>query len=253
MNKLLIILCLFSFTLYGQDKLFLTDGTSKKGVIVSKAKDVIYFKTSDTSVTEKISKSQILLIEDYKGDRFLFSSEKTETDTLKSLSKNKIQARNILSAQPIGLLFGRATLVYERLSEDSKIGLVIPLSITFDPFGSMYNSRLDTNQNAIKRISGVKFITGFDLNFYLGNRKNKKFFVGPRVRYGTDLFLRNIEGYTIQTQMGWKFSKPEKKLVQHLSLGFGFVRVLSIAGSSLIDPKQSYGWFSLNYRVGIKW
>lgn len=253
MHKFLVIFFLFSFSLYGQDKLFLTDGTSKKGIIVSRAKDVIYFKTSDTSVTEKINKSRILMIEDYKGDRFLFSSQKTETDSVNSSVKNKILPRNIISAQPIGLLFGRATIVYERLSEDAKIGLAIPLSITFDPFGTMYNSRLDTNQNAIKRISGVKFITGFDLNFYLGNRKNKKFFVGPRVRYGTDLFMRNVEGYTIQTQMGWKFSKPENKLVQHLSLGFGFVRVLSIAGSTLIDPKQSYSWFSLNYRVGIKW
>lgn len=253
MHKFLVIFLLLSFTLYGQDKLFLTDGTSKKGIVISKAKDVIYFKTSDTSVTEKISKSRILMIEDYKGDRFLFSSQTTEPDSVKSSVKNKTQPRNIISAQPIGLLFGRATVVYERLSEDAKIGLVIPLSITFDPFGTMYNSRLDTNQNAIKRISGVKFITGFDLNFYLGNRKNKNFFVGPRVRYGTDLFLRNVEGYTIQTQMGWKFSKPEKKIVQHLSLGFGFVRVLSIAGSTLIDPKQSYSWFSLNYRVGVKW
>ncbi len=253
MRNLFIILHLICFSLSAQDKLFLSNGSTKKGFIVSKAKDFIYFRTSDTAAIEKIDKTKILLIEDYKGNRYLFSSQPSEKGKDNPVTKKEETARNIISVQPIALLLGRATLVYERLSEDGKIGLVIPFSVTFDPFGTLYDSGIDTNNNSIKRISGVNFIAGADLNFYLGEKRNRKFFIGPRFRYGTDLFLRDVEGYSLQTQLGWKLNKPERKVVQHLSLGFGFVRVLSSPAGKLIDPKQSYPWFSLNYRIGLKW
>jgi hypothetical protein len=252
--RLLVFIFILSFLGVGaQDKLFFTNGTSQKGFIISRAQDFIFFKTSDTSAIQKISKSDLLLIEDYKGNRYFFAAKSKNETLLNSSAQNTITSRNILSIQPVAILFGRGTLVYERLSKDSKIGLVIPFSITFDPFGSLYNSRIDTNQNSVKRISGVNFIAGLDLNFYVGRHENFKFFIGPRVRYGTDLFLRDVEGYTIQTQVGWKIGKPDKRFVQHLSVGFGFVRVLSSPAGRLIDPKQSYGWYSLNYRLGLKW
>jgi hypothetical protein len=33
----------------------------------------------------------------------------------------------------------------------------------------------------------------------------------------------------------------------------GFIRVISSPAGKLIDPKQSYAWYSLNYRLGVKW
>jgi hypothetical protein len=150
-------------------------------------------------------------------------------------------------------MFGRATIVYERFTKDNKVGFVFPLSLTFDPIGTLYNSRIDTSMNSVKRIKGVNFIGGMDVNFYIGKNEHTKFFVGPRIRYGTDMFLRGIEAYSIQTQFGWKIGNPAKASIQHLSFGFGLVRILSSPAGALISPKQSYGWYSLNYRVGIKW
>jgi hypothetical protein len=253
MQKLAFILFLFSFAANAQDKLFFKNGTSQKGYILTMGKDFIYFKTSDTSATQKINKSSLVLIEDYKGTRYLFSGEPGHTDSVNIQAAPSTLRRNIFSLQPLGIFFGRGTLVYERLSSDNKIGVVFPVSLTFDPFGSLYNTNLDTTQNGIRKINGVNFITGLDINFYLGKSAHTKFFVGPRVRYGTDLFLRNIEGYTLQTQFGWKVSSEKSRFVQHLSFGFGFVRVLSSPAGKLINPKQSYGWYSLNYRVGLSW
>lgn len=253
MRPFLFIFCFFSFAAAGQDRLFFRDGTSKKGFILSMGKDFLYFKTSDTSSPQKINKASLVLAEDYKGTRYLFSGQSVPSDSPDSPIKNQDPARNIFGLQPFGIFFGRATFVYERLTRDHLVGVVLPVSLTFDPFGSLYNSRLDTSLNSVKRISGVNFITGLDVNFYLGKKESRRFFIGPRIRYGTDLFLRDIEGYTLQTQVGWKIGSVKRRFVQHLSFGFGFVRILSSPAGPLISPKQSYGWYSLNYRVGVKW
>ncbi len=253
MQKIYIFIFLaFSFILNAQDKLFFKNGTVKKGYIVSISKDLVFFKNTDTSLqTSQIPKSELLLVENYKGDIFIYSAGKKNNflDTLKLPD----QKRNVFGVQPFGIFYGRATFVYERYSKDNKIGFVFPLSVTFDPNGTLYHSRLDTSQNSVKRLSGINFIGGLDVNFYVGRKMSPKFFIGPRIRYGTDMFLRGIEAYSAQTQFGWRFGAPNKMFVQHLSFGFGFVRILSSPAGTLISPKQSFGWFSANYRLGIKW
>ncbi|MDO9000825.1 MAG: hypothetical protein Q7W45_13740 [Bacteroidota bacterium] len=251
MQKIYILFLLFSLSLNAQDKLFYKNGNVKKGYVVSVTKEVVFFKNSDTSIqTQQIPKTDLLLLENYKGDVFIFANDK-KTESEKP--ETKLYKRNALGVQPFAVLFGRVTLVYERFTKDNKIGFVFPLSLTFDPMGSLYNSRIDTNRNSVKRLKGVNFIGGLDVNFYVGRRESSKFFVGPRIRYGTDMFLRGIEAYSLQTQLGWKYSNPKKSMIQHLSFGFGFVRILSSPAGPLISPKQSYGWYSINYRVGIKW
>ena len=252
MKRIVIIFFLFSVTLKAQDKVFFKNGMMKKGVVVSIGQNAVFFKNSDTSLkTIQIPKTELLLIENYKGDISIFSDTKknTQEDNLKA----PILKQNIIGTQPFSVLFGRVTLVYERLSKDNKVGFVFPLALTFDPMGSLYNSKIDTNRNSVKRLSGVNFIVGLDVNFYFGKKENSKFFIGPRIRYGTDMFLRGIEAYSLQTQFGWKIGRAENAFVQHLSVGYGFVRILSSPAGSLISSKQSYSWFSVNYRVGIKW
>jgi len=251
-KTLLFILLLFSFFSKAQDKLFFKNGTLKKVFIVSISPDVVYYKLTDTSLkTFTAPKEDLLLVENYKGDVFIYSKakRKVKNDT----SGTMVVRRNAIGLQPFGLLFGRLTLVYERFTKDNKIGFVFPLSLTFDPSGTIYKPDIDTTGNTPKRLSGVNFIGGLDVNFYLGKNENSKFFAGPRIRYGTDMFLEGIEAYSVQTQFGWKYGKPDKAFVQHLSFGFGMVRILSSPGGARISPKQSYAWFSMNYRLGIKW
>ena len=250
MRYLFFIFFLLSAFLKAQDKLFFSNGTVKKGIIVSNAKDFIYFRTSDTSQVEKISKNKLILMEDYKGNRYLFSPEDTRPDSL-HFSKRKLAIpRNSLSIQPLAIFFGRLNFSYERMSKDNKIGFVIPLILTFDPsFGNIFNV-IDSSRAHVK---GINYITGLDVNFYSDRGTSAKFFVGPRIRYGTDVAFYNTEGYSIQTQFGLKLGNPERKFVQHLSIGFGFVRVLSSAAIRVSDTKQSHVWYSINYRLGVKW
>ncbi len=255
---LLFLIFLLPVFLVAQDKLFFRDGTSRKGYLVSMSKDLVYFRASDTSVTEKINKSKLALIEDYKGKRYLFAEGETISDDghdplAPGIPTEPSKHRNILTAQPLGLVFGRATLNYERLSKDEKIGISLPFSLTFDPTNLLYNSKLDTTANNVNRIKGVNYITGLDIHFYIGTKKHSKFFVGPRFRYGTDLFLRNTSGYSLQTEFGWLSAYREKGYTQSLSFGFGFVRLITAPNGLLVDPKQSYSWLSVNYKVGVKW
>ncbi|MBA3683454.1 MAG: hypothetical protein H0W73_20155 [Bacteroidetes bacterium] len=253
MQKLyILVFLLFSFCLRAQDKLFLKNGTLKKAFIVSIAVDVVYYKNSDTSLqTFQIPKSELILIENYKGDVFIYSRKKSKQ--IKDTTQAHVFKQNAICIQPLGIFVGRVTLIYERFTKDNRIGFVFPLSLTFDPSGKLYNSGIDTTNNGPARLSGVNFIGGLDVNFYMGRFNTPKFFVGPRIRYGTDMFMAGIEAYSIQTQFGWKYGKPHKPFIQHLSFGFGMVRILSSPAGARISPKQSYPWFSMNYSLGIKW
>jgi hypothetical protein len=231
-----------------QDKLYYRNGTTRSGILISVGNEQVFFKMNDTSAAEQIKKSELIMVQDVTGKRYIFSDRK-QTKNSNVVSEK----RNSLGMQPFGLLWGRATIVYERLNQKCNIGLVIPFSLTFDPFGSIYKNNIDSTANSIKRIPGIKFIAGIDLNFYIGENKFATFFIGPRFRYGTDLFLRNIEAYSYQTQVGWRFGSPSAVFVQHISAGAGFVNILSSPAGNLINPNQSYLWISINYRAGIKW
>jgi len=251
MRLLFLILFSTAFILKGQDKIFLKNGSSKKGIVISVGNDFIFFKTSDTAlITERISKSEIVLIEKYNGKIFIFSKEESPVDSLKL---NKKIYRNSFGIQPFNFLLGRITGAYEYLSKNGKIGFVIPLSLTFDPVGVIYKTTVDSTRSSAIHTKGFNFIGGADVNFYIGRNNFEGFFLGPRIRYGTDMFLQGTEAYSLQTQFGWKLGEPDERIAQHISVGIGFVRILASPLGNRINPKQSYGWFSINYRIGFNW
>jgi hypothetical protein len=248
MKKLFVILFLLYFPARGQDKLFLKNGSTLHGEIISVGREFVYFKKSDTAYAARISRSAILLADDDMGRRYVFAGDVSRS----TLDGNTGLKRNYLGAQPLALLFGRATVVYERINKKGDVGIVIPFSLTYDPFGRIYNSRLDTTTGR-GRIAGVNFIAGADVNFYFGKKDDVKFFAGPRFRYGTDLFLRGIEGYSLQTQLGWRIRGDDFPVIQHISIGFGFARIVSTPAGNIVDPRQSFGWMSINYRLSFSW
>lgn len=243
-----LFLCVIS---RAQDKLIFTDGRMETGILVTITKDKVHFKKTDTSAIQIIKKSDLILLENKRGIRYLFTAATNSIQPEKP--KPTKVTRHSIGIQPFGLFTGRATAAYEHYTPNGKVGFVIPLSITFDPIGVFYNSQIDTSANAPKRISGINFISGLDVNFYLGKGETSKFFIGPRFRYGTDVFLRNIEAYSLQTQLGWRIGSNKSLVIQHFSLGFGFARILESPGSTIINNKNYYGWYSINYRIGVRW
>lgn len=249
--RLLFIIFLFcGVTCYSQDdKVILKTGQKKQGKVVSMGNDFIYFRDSSSNMI-KISKADILLVEKYDGKVFLFGKKILE-DT--SSKKTKVYHHSF-GLQPFNILLGRITGSYEYLNKSGNVGVMIPLSVTFDPVGVIYNQAQDSSsQSTDQHLDGVNFIGGADINFYIGKNDFEGLYVGPRIRYGVDMFLRNIEAYSVQTQIGWRLNDPEDRITQHLSVGFGFARILSSAAGNRISPKQSYAWGSINYRIGFNW
>ncbi|MCW3078424.1 MAG: hypothetical protein JWO32_3033 [Bacteroidetes bacterium] len=251
MRLLIIILFFFVLNCAGQDKIFLKDGLVKNGVILSMNSDYVFFKLTDTSsYTYKIPRNVILMMEKYDGKVFVYGDNSIKKDSLNNLPPAK---RNSIGIQPFSFLTGRLTGVYERLNKKGTVGFCPVISLTFDPVGIIYKANTDTSRGKVTHNRGVNFIGGADVNFYVGRSDRVTFFVGPRVRYGVDLFLRSIEAYTVQTQFGWRIGSIENRFIQHVSFGLGFVRILSSQAGKRINPKQSYGWMSINYRIGINW
>src|SRR6185436_5635854 len=111
--RLAIIIFLFcACGLRAQDKLYFVNGTMSEGTVMSMGSEIVYFRVSDTSAVQKILKTQLLMIEDYKGTRHIFGANATPV-------RNKHTGvsegpRNMLGIQPIEIFFGRFTAVYER-------------------------------------------------------------------------------------------------------------------------------------------
>jgi hypothetical protein len=151
-------------------------------------------------------------------------------------------------------MWGRLSFSYERLVMEKRIGVVIPFTLTFDPRvlipGGSNDTLVNTASNRIRRNTG--YITGFDLNYYYETRSYSKFFFGPRFRYGTDVNLANITGYTIQFQNGFLLCDSKGKMATTFALGFGFARIISTPFSSGFNAKQSYPWMSFTLRLGFR-
>jgi hypothetical protein len=232
-----------------QDKLIFRDGSVRMMYVVSIAADKVYAKTKEGEPAYAIARSDLILIEQASGRRYLFA----ENGAAGSGKENAPvqEKKNMLGLQPFELFLGRATLVYERLSKNGTVGIVIPLSITYNPVPNATVQVFDSLTTA--HLQKVGFITGFDINFYPGKNRKARFYIGLRFRYGTDVFLQNIHGYTLQTQLGWRFSRPGAHISQNLAFGFGFARIQSTNFGSFPEPKQAFGWYSVTYRFSFRW
>lgn len=252
MRFTLSILLFLSLSLRAQDKIFFKSGKTAQGKFISFNSQIAYFIYQDSVEASEIDKNTILLIERENGERYLIGNEKNKLRPNPLDSTLNSVAKNALGMQPFGVFSGRLTFVYERFLLQGKMGLSIPFSLTFDPFGVIYNSAADTSMDAPEHIPGISYITGIDLNYYFFEEDGTRFFMGPRLRYGTDKMLRGIEGYSIQYQLGLQV-QSETRFSQHLSVGYGFAKILNVPSGSAFNPEQLYGWLSINYRLSFLW
>ena len=244
-----------------QDKLIFKDGKSHTCKIISINKNTVTYKDSIQPNLITKSKTEIILAEYANGAVYIFGEETVaEENPAENKKQKEIKPpvdndgkNNILGTQLFGTFLGRAGLVYERLFLNQQVGVAIPAFITYNPYSH------SSNTNAVK-IAGVGFITGADLNYYFKTKlKYTLFFLGPRVRYGSDLILNNSAGsnitaLTVQAQNGFVFKSMENPAVSHMiAFGFGFVRIMTASGNSNVNAKQSYPWMSMTYRINFKW
>ena len=256
--------------LYGQDKLVLKSGKKINCKILSVNLSTIDYK--DTTISQNaftIQKTEVLLAELKNGEVFIFGKETTPTGTSsKQLSKadrnserkaavrekEKNFKNNIIGFQPIDIIWGRLTFTGERLFMEKRMGITIPFSLTYDPriltMGGNADTIVNNTRDEVRRNTGI--ITGLDLNYYYDTRGYSKFFFGPRFRYGTDVSLYNVTGYSIQFQNGFLLCSANGKFASTFALGFGFARIIASPLGNAFNTKQGYPWASFTFRLGFR-
>lgn len=258
MRTALILFLFVVVKLNAQDRLFYINGKVREGIIVSISKDLVFYKASDTSLVEKVAKTLLLMTENYKGVRHIFNTEEVATEISYKKPESKPNRpgqalANSFQVFPFGILQGRFGMAYEKLNDKGNVGFTFPLYFTFDVEGLLLSNLNDSNSVPHVRSREINFIGGMDVNFYVNNKGRSWFFIGPKFRYGTNISFVHAEYYTLQTQLGWKFTNPDKRLIQHLSFGYGFAHIVSSKSGAQVNLRNYFGLMSLSYRVGFKW
>lgn len=282
---------LFSWSakIYAQDKLILKNSNHILCKIIAISENTISYRdTLSDAKLVTIPKSEVLLAEYKSGGIYIFGEEKQEkkeelsllppNETREQRKERKLQewkkqeanlSDNILGFYIPELVLGRLTISYERLFAGKSMGIVIPLSLTYNPFGALENastssstsstsstntnsSSSNSNSNTTNTPRGVGFIGGIDVNYYHDLKPELKYYFGPRIRYGTDMMLGGLEGLTFQLQNG-VFRSRGDKFTSTFGIGVGFFK-LSQKYSQYpgYDPKQVYPWGSITWRLGFR-
>jgi hypothetical protein len=266
-----VLFCIKANTAFSQDKLFLRNGTSLHCKIVSVNEHTISYRdTLEASPITTIAKTQIILAE-IKGEVYVFGSDKkvneqsgSTNETWQQRQDRKMQdwkisedtlSNNILGFYLPVILFGRLGVSYERLFVGKSIGIKIPFILSYNPLAYLpttnsSNSGTTNTTNLLNK--GIGFITGIDVNFYHDIKPQMKYYFGPRIRYGTDMFLGGIEGLTAQIQNGI-FRSSGKRFTNTFGVGFGFFK-LSKKYSNLsgYTENQVYPSYSITWRLGFR-
>lgn len=299
----LLMLLFVSLSGLSQDKVFLRDGKVISCKIIAISENTISYQ--DTVVNAPIitlPKKDVLLTEYKTGEIYMFSNEektlkveksnatlKIENEVLETREQRKerkmkewkeqeaLLSNNILGFYIPELILGRFTVSFERLFANKSIGIKIPLSLTYNPFGALSsmsssnsnsstststtnttsgttnttssNSNNNTNEQPVR---GTGFIAGIDVNYYHDIKPSLKYYFGPRLRYGTDMILGGIEGLTFQLQNGI-FKSSGKRFTSTLGVGFGFFKLSErYANTGNYDVKQIYPWASFTWRLGFR-
>lgn len=271
MNLRYLILVLFTcagLQVLAQDKIYFKDGHTVNGKIVSIGEKTLTYRnavadSSNADVLHTVPKSEIVLAEYNNGSVFIFGSQDANANTTQvdyNETREQRKARkmkewkdyeatlsdNILGFYPAELAVGRLTASYERLLVDKAIGIRIPASLTYNLFTPTSTDSATATYNYRK---GVSYITGLDIDFYTDLKPGLKYSVGPRFRYGTDMTLGGITGYTGQIENGIFRSKGDR-FVSSLSVGFGFFKPTE--NNFGYYAKQVYPWASINWRLGFR-
>lgn len=270
-NKLYIFLFLSLVVLgnsFAQDKLILKSGKKITCRIISVNPTTIDYKdTTASSTIFTLDKTEILMAELKNGELYVFGNEAQNTSGTSTSKMTRAEERkaairekeksfknNIIGFQPLDIRLGRLTFTGEHLFMDKKMGLTIPFSLTYDPRilapGSKTDTIVSNQRKKVRHNTGI--ITGFDLNYYYETKGYSKFFFGPRFRYGTDVSLYNVTGYSVQFQNGILLCSANGKWASTFSIGFGFARVLASPLGGAFNSRQSYPWGSFTFRLGLR-
>lgn len=162
---LYIMVILFSFNVYSQDKIYLKNGEKIEAKIIKVTEEKIEYKKFNNlngPVFEiSVDKTQLVIYEN--GESQILSDEKQRNE---NDSFNKFNKRNRINLDLIAIgINGPTSISYEILNKTGSLGFEIPINVHFNSDG----------------ISGIT--SGLNMKFYV-SKKGKGFYFGPSIGLG---------------------------------------------------------------------
>ena len=162
-----IIFILVTGVAFSQDKIFYTNGVSKNVSVKEINPENIIIETDST--TETILKEDVMLIEYKNGSIDVFNSPKdSKIINLNSLQKNNMHLQskiafnyNFISFNSLALGNADASVFYEHISKNKKIGLGVMGAYNFNSYSNNPNLFITILNNAKKN-----YDFGIYCNFY---------------------------------------------------------------------------------------
>ena len=272
-HSYIILLLILGIRSNAQDKLFLKNNSIVicKTLILSK-NSITYKDTSANGTANTILKKDALMAELKTGEIYIFgssnsflmggetsinpnNSEDLESRIIEWEEKEKTFPNGILGFYPVQIFGGRFTVSYEKLLSNKTLGILFPVSLTYDMLANSTprsSSSSTTSSTSAQEKKGVGVISGIDINFYHTIKPQLQYFFGPKVRYGTAMTLGGIEYLSFQLQNG--LMKSKGKLFTHtFSVGFGFFKLSQkYASYPGYEVNQVYPTGSLTWRLGFR-
>ena len=274
--EIIILLLIANIVAFSQDKVFYKDGKKVLCKIVAISENTLSYKdTIPNASIVTVSKNELLIAEYKTGEIYIFGNTASNLEVANSYGNETREQRKERKMKewkekemllPNGILgfyvaqipAGRFTVSYERLLANKSIGILVPVSLTYDMLGvlnsssssSTSTSTTTSNNRPVQR--GVGVIAGLDVNYYHDLKPQLKYFFGPRVRYGTAMTFGGIEYLSVQLQNGIMKSMG-KKVVQSLSIGVGFFKLSKeFTTQPGYEPNQVYPSGSITWLLGFR-
>lgn len=226
-SLLLIVMVLFgAANAFSQDFIYLKNGDRLSTIISETTKtSVIYSDYGSADVNPKlVSISDIKMIAYSDGKVVEYTKEEKQVS-------NQEFKQNLFAYHLADLLINNLTISYERILDNGKIGIQIPLSVGYS---DNYQELGDFTN---------KFYTGINLNIYPTGQGTVRFFLGPGLRVGSGIyenydnyydyssssdyypyFQEDVFYFKFHINNGVMYSPiPELSLVAALSLGIRYV------------------------------
>ena len=150
---------------FGQDQMYLKDGTIKDTEIIEVGTKEIAYRLASNSEGPiyKIRRRDVY---------FIIYANGTQEYLNKVSSADDIKSKNIISLNYGDLIFMRAAVSYERLFSNGNFGLKIPISVSIDNDRGRYNDY-------------VQFQSGVDFNYYPLGQRRLTYYTGLSSRIGS--------------------------------------------------------------------
>jgi hypothetical protein len=265
MKKLLFIslVLLYSNSLSAQDTIVKNNYTRILAKVLEiNQRDVKYKKFANPD-------GPLYIIDRKDVSRIIYSNGTVDTlsgkqvitvpENVKSDPRVKDFGLNYFSANVADVVFGFASIGYERILKSGKFGIKIPVSIGFKDFeagDSVQYGYYSEGGDGKGYYNQYKiYSTGLDFYYYTGGQGTLRYFIGPCIEFG-QFYYKYFE-YTNSTPYSYKTKKeignygaiifkngllfqPTKSFNVSLTLGAGFYQQKTKYNDSYTNNSPSY-------------